>query len=154
MSNDERDNPGIKVPPPLIYLLPLLLGLLLDRRSHVPFLPSGVVRIVGWPLIGCGALIAGWWRKTMRDADAPVRTDRPVPRLTTAGPFGYSRNPAYLSLAMVYAGIAFLRNSLWVILFLPLVLIVIQREVIGREERYLERAFGEEYLTYSRLQRR
>ncbi|MBA3491500.1 MAG: isoprenylcysteine carboxylmethyltransferase family protein [Rubrobacteraceae bacterium] len=154
MSNDERDNPGIKVPPPLIYLLPLLLGLLLDRRSHVPFLPSGVVRIVGWPLIGCGALIAGWWRKTMRDADAPVRTDRPVPRLTTAGPFGYSRNPAYLSLAMVYAGIAFLRNSLWVILFLPLVLIVIQREVIGREERYLERAFGEEYLTYKAQVRR
>jgi hypothetical protein len=25
---------------------------------------------------------------------------------------------------------------------------VIQREVVGREERYLERAFGEEYLDY------
>jgi protein-S-isoprenylcysteine O-methyltransferase Ste14 len=108
-----------------------------------------VVRMVGWPLIGCGVLIAGWWRKTMRDADAPVRTDRPVPRLTTAGPFGYSRNPAYLSLAMIYAGIAVLRNSLWAILFLPLVLYV-----IGREERYLERTFGEEYLAYRRRVRR
>ena len=28
---------------------------------------------------------------------------------------------------------------------LPLVLIVVQRELIGREEHYLERAFGEEY---------
>jgi protein-S-isoprenylcysteine O-methyltransferase Ste14 len=93
MSNEERDNPGIKVPPPLIYLLPLVLGLILDRKAHVPFLPSGVVRIIGWPLIGGGVLIGGWWRKTMRDADAPVRTDRLVPRLTTAGPFGYSRNP-------------------------------------------------------------
>jgi len=148
MSNDERDDPGIKVPPPLIYLLPLLLGLILDRKAHVPFLPSGVVRIIGWPLIGCGVLIAGWWRKTMRDADAPVRTDRPVPRLTTAGPFAYSRNRAYRSLTMIYAGIAALRNSLWAILFLPLVMYVIQREVIGREERYLERTFGEEYLAY------
>jgi protein-S-isoprenylcysteine O-methyltransferase Ste14 len=148
MSNDERDNPGIKVPPPLIYLLPLLLGLILDRKAHLPFLPGGIVRIVGWPLIVCGGLIGGWWRKTMRDADAPVRTDRPVLRLTTAGPFGYSRNPAYLSLAMIYAGIAALRNSLWVILLLPLVVSVIQREVIGREERYLERTFGEEYLAY------
>jgi protein-S-isoprenylcysteine O-methyltransferase Ste14 len=154
VSNDERDNPGIKVPPPLIYLLPLLLGLILDRKAHLPFLPSGVVRIVGRPLIGCGGLIAGWWRKTMRDADAPVRTDRPVPRLTTAGPFGYSRNPAYLSLAMIYAGIAVLRNSLWAILPLPLVLYVIQREVIGREEQYLERAFGEEYLAYKARVRR
>ena len=154
MSNDERDNPGIKVPPPLIYLLPLLLGLILDRKAHLPFLPSGVVRIVGLHLIGCGGLITGWWRKTMRDADAPVRTDRPVPRLTTAGPFGYSRNPAYLSLAMIYAGIAVLRNSLWTILFLPLVLYVIQREVIGREEQYLERTFREEYLAYKARVRR
>jgi protein-S-isoprenylcysteine O-methyltransferase Ste14 len=154
MSNDELDNPGIKVPPPLIYLLPLLFGLILDRKAHLPFLPSGAGCIIGWPLIGGGVLIAGWWRKTMRDADAPVRTDRPVPRLTTAGPFSYSRNPAYLSLAMIYSGIAALRNSLWAILFLPLVLIVIQREVIGREERYLERTFGEEYLAYKARVRR
>lgn len=154
MSNDEPDNPGIKVPPPLIYLLPLLMGLLLDRKAHLTLLPNSVVRIVGWPLIGCGALIGGWWRKTMRDAEAPVRTDRPVPRLSTAGPFGYSRNPAYLSLAVIYAGIAALRNSLWAILFLPLVLYVIQREVIGREERYLERTFGEEYRDYKAKVRR
>ena len=154
MTNNEPDNPGIKVPPPLIYFLPLLLGSILKRKAHLPLLPSGVVRIVGWPLIGSGGLIAGWWRKTMRDADAPVRTDKPVPRLTTAGPFGYSRNPAYLSLAMIYAGIAALRNSLWAILFLPFVLYVIQREVIGREEQYLEHTFGEEYLAYKARVRR
>jgi protein-S-isoprenylcysteine O-methyltransferase Ste14 len=90
----------------------------------------------------------------MRDADAPVRTDKPVPRLTTDGPFRYTRNPGYLSLAMIYAGIAVLRNALWVILLLPLVLFVIQREVIGREERYLERTFGEEYLDYKTRVRR
>jgi protein-S-isoprenylcysteine O-methyltransferase Ste14 len=151
---DEQDNPGIKVPPPLIYLLALLLGLLLDRRAHVPFLPRGVARITGWLLIGGGVLLAGWFRKTMRDADAPVRTDRPVPRLTTDGPFRYTRNPAYVSLAMIYAGIGALRNALWPILLLPLVLWVIQREVIGREERYLERTFGEEYLSYKRRVRR
>jgi hypothetical protein len=31
---DGQDNPGIKVPPPLIYVLPLILGLLLDRKAH------------------------------------------------------------------------------------------------------------------------
>ena len=90
----------------------------------------------------------------MRDAGAPVRTDRPVPRLTTEGPFRYTRNPGYLCLAMIYAGIAVLRNSLWAILLLPLMVLVIQREVIGREERYLERTFGEEYLDYKRRVRR
>ncbi len=143
---NEQDNPGIRIPPPLIYLLPLLLGLILDRRVHIHFLPRGVGRIIGWPLIGGGVLLGGWFRQTMRKADAPVRTDKPVPRLTTEGPFRYSRNPAYLGLTMIYAGIAALRNALWVILLLPLVLFVIQREVIGHEERYLERTFGEDYL--------
>ncbi len=36
---DNHDNPGINVPPPLIYVVPLILGLLPDKRSHVPFLP-------------------------------------------------------------------------------------------------------------------
>jgi hypothetical protein len=52
------------------------------------------------------------------------------------------------------AGIAVLRNSLWAILLLPAVLLAIQREVIGREERYLERTFGEEYLDYKASVRR
>ncbi len=151
---DNQDNPGIRIPPPLIYLLPLVLGLLLDRRTHVPFLPRGVSRIIGWPLVVVGALLGGWFRRTMRDADAPVRTDKPVPRLTTDGPFRYTRNPGYLSLAMIYAGIAVLRNALWIILLLPAALFVIQREVIGREERYLERTFGEEYVAYKARVRR
>ena len=151
---DNQDNPGIRVPPPLIYLVPLVLGLLLNRRAPVPFLPRSAARGLGWPLIGGGVVLNGWFLRTIRDADVPIRTDKPVPRLTTEGPFRYSRNPSYLALAMIYAGIAVLRNSLWAILLLPLMVSVIQREVIGREERYLERAFGEEYLAYKGRVRR
>ena len=151
---DERDNPGIRLPPPLIYLVPLFLGLMLDRRRHVPFLPQGVARGLGFSLLGSGAVLNGWFLRTIRKADVPIRTDKPVLRLTTEGPFRYSRNPSYLALAMIYAGIASVRNSLWAILLLPLVVMVIQREVIGREERYLERTFGEEYLAYKDKVRR
>jgi len=146
--SDNQDNPGIKVPPPLIYVAPLLLGLLLDTRRHISFLPRGAARAMGWPLIGGGVVLNGWFLKTIRDAEVPIRTYKPVPKLTTEGPFRLSRNPGYLSFAIVYAGIALLRNSLWAILLLPLVVMVMQREVIGREESYLERTFGEEYLAY------
>jgi protein-S-isoprenylcysteine O-methyltransferase Ste14 len=154
MPNDERDKPGIRVPPPLIYLLALLFGLLLDRRMHVPFLPRGVARLLGGPLVGGAMALAAWFARTMRGADTTMHINKPVSSLVQEGPFRYSRNPGYLSLTMLYAGIAVLRNALWAILPLPLVLYVIQREVIEREERYLERTFGEEYLAYKARVRR
>ena len=151
---DDQDNPGIRVPPPLVYLLALLLGLLLNRRLHVPFLSRGVARVLGWPLVGGGMALTTWFIRTMRGADTTIDANKPVSSLVQDGPFRYSRNPGYLSLAMLYAGIAILRNALWAILLLPLVLYVIQREVIEREERYLQRTFGEEYLAYKRRVRR
>ena len=98
--------------------------------------------------------LAVWFARTMRGADTTLHTDKPVSSLVQDGPFRYSRNPGYLPLTMLYAGIAILRNVLWAILLLPLVLYVIQREVIEREERYLERTFGEEYLRYKARVRR
>ena len=151
---DGQDNPGIKVPPPLIYVVPLVLGLMLNRRVHLPFLSRGLARGLGWSLMGGGAVLNVWFLRTVRKTDLPIRTDKPVPKLTTEGPFRYSRNPSYLALAMIYSGIASLRNSLWAMLLLPLVVMLMQREVIVREERYLERTFGEEYLTYKGRVRR
>src|SRR5918999_3220490 len=138
----DQDKPGIRVPPPLIYLLALLLGLLLNRRLHVPFLSRGVARFLGWPLVGGGMALAVWFARTLHGADTTLRTDKAVSSLVQDGPFLYSRNPGYLSLTMLYAGVVILRNALWAILLLPLVLYVVQREVIEREERYLERTFG------------
>ena len=154
MTDDERDDPGIVVPPPLIYLGPLVLGLVLNRKFPAPFLPRRIARILGLTLLGGWAPLGGWFFYTMHRAGAPIRTDKPVPRLATDGPFRYTRNPGYLSLAMFYAGIASLANALWAILLLPATLLVIQHAVIQREERYLEREFGEEYLRYKARVRR
>ena len=151
---DERDSPGINVPPPLIYVVPLIVGLVLDNWRHLSFLPRGDARGLGVSLLGTGAVLNAWFLLTIRKTDVPIRTDKPVPKLTTEGPFRYSRNPSYLALAMIYAGIASLRNSLWAVLLLAPTLRVMQRAVIWREERYLERAFGEEYLAYKGRVRR
>ena len=138
----------------MTYLLPLVFGLLLDRRIHVPFLPRSLARSLGWPLLGAGVLLNGWFDFTMRRTDAPIDPRKPVSKPVTDGPFRYTRNPAYLSLTMTYAGVSALRNALWPMLMLPLVMYVIQRDQIEREEQYLERNLGEEYLTYKTRVRR
>src|SRR5919205_105933 len=126
MADNERDNPGFLLPPPLTYL----------TRS--------VARALGWLLLANGMLLNGWFNFTMRRTDTPINPRKPVSKLVTDGPFHYTRNPAYLSLALIYAGVAVLRNALWAILFLPVVLYVIRRDQIEREEQYLENVFGEE----------
>src|SRR5919199_2043301 len=160
MPDDEPDAMGLGVPPPpVIFLGPLILGLLLNRKLPAPFLPRGLSRILGLPLLSGGRLLGGWFYRTMRRAGTPIIGEpffpgRPTSRLVTDGPFRYSRNPGYLGGAMMYAGIASLTNALWVILLLPVMLLVMQRTVIEREERYLERKFGEEYLHYKARVRR
>jgi protein-S-isoprenylcysteine O-methyltransferase Ste14 len=57
-------------------------------------------------------------------------------------------------MTMIYGGITSLANSLPSIFLLPAALLVMQRGVIEREERYLEDRFGEEYLRYKARVRR
>lgn len=154
MNHDERDNAGVVAPPPLIYLGPLVLGLLLNRKFPIPFLPRKMARTLGWTLLGGGVLLLGWFEWAIRHAGTPANPYKPVSHVVTEGPFRYTRNPGYLSMAMIYTGVAGLANALWAILLLPVALSVIRRGVIEREERYLEGKFGEEYLHYKARVRR
>jgi protein-S-isoprenylcysteine O-methyltransferase Ste14 len=154
MSSDAQDKAGVVAPPPLIYLGPLIFGLLLNRRLPIPFLPRRMARSLGWSLLGGGVLLIGWFEWVMRQARTSANPYKPVSHMVTQGPFRYTRNPAYLSMTMIYTGIASLANALWAILLLPVALQVVRRGVIEREERYLERKFGEEYLRYKAQVRR
>ena len=151
---DDRDTAGVVAPPPLIYLGSLVLGLILNMRHPIAFLPRTMARALGWSLVGGGVLLLGWFEQTIHRAGTPANPYKPVSGIATEGPFRYTRNPAYLSMTMIYAGISGLANALWAILLLPLALLVVQRGVIEREERYLERKFGEEYLRYKERVRR
>ena len=72
----------------------------------------------------------------------------------TTGPFQFSRNPLYVSLTLFYIGIAIAAQSLWALALLIVVLTLMQRGVIEREERYLEHKFGAEYVRYKERVRR
>lgn len=154
MNDTERDNAGVIAPPPLIYLAPLALGLVLHRVRPVAFLPRPIARVLGWPLLACGIGVMLWFVVTMMRARTPLDPRQPTRQVVTWGPFRLSRNPGYASLAIIYVGVASVINTLWPFLFLPAVFGVIQRGVIAREERYLERKFGAEYRQYKARVRR
>ena len=90
----------------------------------------------------------------MSQAGTSLRTSDPTTAIVVQGPFRFSRNPIYLAATVLYLGVAAAVNALWAIVLLPVVLAVISLGVIDREERYLERKFGEEYLRYKASVRR
>ncbi|HZV49110.1 MAG TPA: PEMT/PEM2 methyltransferase family protein [Candidatus Dormibacteraeota bacterium] len=146
--------PEVVAPPPLLYLFPFLAGVLLDRLVRLQPLPRAVRLGVGPVLLGLGAAWSVWFIRTMRDAGTPIDPRRRPTHLVQGGPFRFTRNPGYVGLAAVYTGLALLTGARWPLLLLPGVLAAVDRGVVQAEERFLLRAFGEEYERYRRRVRR
>ena len=148
MSGESPDNPGVIAPPPLIYAGGLTIGLLVNRRYPIPFLPRPLSRALGWPSILSGLTIGLLGFREMKRVGTNVDPREPTTAIVTAGPYRFTRNPLYLSMTLIYGGVTARANALPAALLLPLVLHLMRRGVIEREERYLERKFGDEYLSY------
>ncbi|MFH2060233.1 MAG: isoprenylcysteine carboxylmethyltransferase family protein [Pseudomonadota bacterium] len=147
---------GSVLPPPLFVIALSLMGFGLqwyyplsfqDSRRSYWVMAGGII------LIAFSGLLAFWARRIMLSQKTPISFSKPTVVIICKGPFGLTRNPLYLSLVMLYAGIGILADSLW---FVPLLiaLIVFLRRVIFREEKYLEHHFGNEYSNYKKAVRR
>jgi len=154
VKENERDAPGVVALPPLIYLAFLAAGIVLDRLFPVELLPDALQYPLGIALMAIAALVMPFVLRRFRKAGTSLDVRKPTSALVTGGPYRFSRNPAYLSLTLLYAGIGVAADSLWIVGLLVPVLAVMQYGVILREERYLERKFGEDYLRYKRSVRR
>ena len=158
-----RDHAGIFVPPPLFYVVPFALGLWLGRFVPLRIVPHGdaathtlrtVERVGGAALVVAGfALMVTAFAEFVR-AKTAIAPIRPATTVVGAGPYRFTRNPMDLGLATAYVGGSLLANALWPLLLLPLVIVAMRYAVIGREERYLEAKFGDEYRRYKSRVRR
>jgi protein-S-isoprenylcysteine O-methyltransferase Ste14 len=148
------DTPGVIAPPPLIYLGALGVGFGLDAVIGGASPPPTVSRPVGAALIVAGAGLLGTFVRAFGRARTPVDPYTPSEAIVTDGPCRLTRNPGYLGMTLTYAGIAILSNAPWALVPLPVTIAVIDRGVIAREERYLERKFGARYTDYKRRVRR
>ena len=148
---------GVIARPPLVFLAAVALGIVADRLLPLP-IPAPAIDMIHWViasalvLVGLALLFASI-RGFLR-AGTPVPTNEPTRALVTTGIHGWTRNPIYLGLFLVYGGIGIAMRSPWIlILTLPLA-ITIRYGVVAREEAYLERRFGDAYREYKSRVRR
>ncbi len=153
-TQDGDGSPGVVARPPLIFLGFILAGLAGEAVWPSPTLPA----LLSWPLglaMGAaGVALVGIAARQFRRAGTTVQTSRASQALVTAGLYRISRNPIYIGLSLIHAGLGIAAGSLWILAMLMPALLVIRLGVIAREERYLEAKFGDDYRRYQTLVRR
>jgi protein-S-isoprenylcysteine O-methyltransferase Ste14 len=156
----DPDSPQVRFPPPLAFLGALVLGVAVETANLLPArvdglgLDTGIGLPLGGTVAAAGLLLVGVTAGLFLRAGTNPPPWLPTTSLVFAGPYRWSRNPMYLGMAITYVGLAIALDSLVALFLLPFVLLWIQTQVIAREERYLERKFGDSYRSYQARVRR
>lgn len=160
MSTEARpSNPGVRFPPPFLFVTGLGLAWLLETQvMRIRFIGAGAstapIETAGAFLMVLGILLIGWGMLTFARARTAILPMRPASRLVDHGPYRVSRNPMYTGMSLLYLGAMLILNWGWALVMFPIVLIVLYKLVISREEAYLLAEFGDEYRDYCRRVRR
>lgn len=148
------DNPGVIALPPLILLAFIACGLLANQFYALPFVSGNARYVTGAVFAALPFLITTLAMREMAKAGTNIDVRKPATAIVTGGVYAATRNPMYLSMVLMLAAGAFLLNNLWILISVPIFIAVIQKGVILREERYLEKKFGAEYADYKNRVRR
>ncbi len=108
----------------------------------------------GVPLFVASAVMMLLAAPLFRRLGTNIPPSQPTTLIATTGPYRRTRNPMYLGMALIYAGLAIGFDGPIAFALLPLVLIAVQTHVIAREERYLEAKFRDDYRCYKAEVRR
>ena len=155
-STEAKEGAAVRFPPPFVPLIALAVGLLVHFLVWPWQLP-----IDGWLRYGGGALLVGLGLGAMAAAMGLFRAIgqdpapwESTPAIVSTGIYGFTRNPMYLGMGLMQAGIGLALANGWVIALVPVTWVAVYLTAIHHEEAYLEEKFGAEYSDYKSRVRR
>lgn len=158
MNEQQRDAAAVRVFPPAVPLLTILLGVGLNRVWPLGLgfgLPTPGRYWFGGLIVAGAMLGLGLWSVLLfRWSGQNENPWKPTPQIVEHGPFRVTRNPMYLQMVLVCVGVAVILENVWILALTPLCGWLLERCAILPEEAYLERKFGDNYLAYKRRVRR
>ncbi len=153
---ESNDGAAVRFPPPFVPLIALALGVAVHRWALPLRIPlEGVVRHgLAALLIALAVFLMlaafGLFRRTGQDPKPWLTT----PEIISTGVYRFTRNPMYVSMGLLQAGIGVALANGWVVMLVPVVWVVIYLIAIRYEEAYLEEKFGSLYTDYKASVRR
>ncbi|MGP0060837.1 MAG: methyltransferase family protein [Beijerinckiaceae bacterium] len=153
-ASEERRKVGMLVPPPIV-----LFALIAVCITAQAFWLGGVTYstprcVLAALMLAASVALFAYSGSLFRKAGTPFRPTSPATTIVRDGPYRISRNPMYLGMAGVLAGLGVLFGSTLFGAALIVFLIVVHFGVVLPEERYLDSLHGETYRQYKRQVRR
>jgi protein-S-isoprenylcysteine O-methyltransferase Ste14 len=149
------DAPAFRIWPPVALGVPLVTGLVLTATVGDPWdLPRQPAQTAGVLLVVAFVLWNGWTLSVMAAHRTSILPGGATTAVLQSGPFRVSRNPLYVGLVALDAGLALLAGSFWALVFVPVGIVALLWGAIWPEERYLAGKFGDDYAAYQARVRR
>jgi protein-S-isoprenylcysteine O-methyltransferase Ste14 len=156
--HEQRDAAAVRIFPPAVPVVTILLGVGLNRVLPIELgfaLPTPERYWLGGMIVAGAILgLGGWSVRLFRRSGQNENPWKPTSRIVDRGPFRFTRNPMYLQMLLVCVGVAVILMNWWVLVLTPVGGWLLQQFAILPEEAYLERKFGDRYLAYKRRVRR
>lgn len=153
---DKKDGAAVRFPPPFVPVIALAMGVVVHLWLLPLSIPLAGVSQYGTATLLLGSAVVlmvgafGLFRQTGQDPKPWEST----PEIITTGIYRFTRNPMYVSMGLLQAGVGVVLANGWVVLLVPLVWVVIYVIAIRHEEAYLENKFGNVYTEYKGSVRR
>lgn len=146
----------VTVPPPLIFLAAVIVGVSLHRFVLRWSLPGGAAVRIAVPVLAvAGAVAIGLPAvRLFRRSGQDPKPWQPTPELLFEGPYRFTRNPMYLGMTILTFGLGAAFGTLWTVPLGFAALAAVHVLAVRPEERYLAAKFGEPYRQYMARVRR
>jgi len=148
----DNSTAGVVAPPPLIAVVTIALGLLMDWLFPLSVLSAlfgwAARLVIGTILFAAGGALVYLAEHQFRGVGTNVPPWKPSLKLATSGIYQWVRNPMYVGVGLMVAGVAIALGSDWTLVLMIPAALLLHYGVVLREERYLEARFGEPYRAY------
>jgi len=146
---EERDGADVRIPPPALYLVAVVLGVVLHWLWALGFARGSSLRIALGVAVICGGIaILGSAFSVFHRIGQHPDPRKPTPTIARDGPYRFTRNPMYLGGSLIQMGLGVALGNAWIVLLLVPTVALIHYRAILPEERYLEEKFGDEYTSF------
>jgi protein-S-isoprenylcysteine O-methyltransferase Ste14 len=136
--------------PPVVLLLSIVLMVVLHRLWPVfDWLPRPYNWAGALPIVA-GLAVANWHARLFKRLGTNINTFGQPGQITRDGLFRRTRNPMYLGMLLVLAGVCVVLGTVSPFVVLLVFFVLMQAWYVPFEERAMHERFGEAYRAYQR----